>query len=265
MPQPIIFDQSLSTRFVQARQVFLRKLLPDIKEGLSLRTAADVGCGVGYFSRFLREMGFRVVAFDGREANIEEAKRRNPEIEFHVADVEDPALQKLGSFDLVLCFGLLYHLENPLQTLRNLCPLTDKLLLIESACIPGEVPILYLRDEVELEDQGIRCLVSYPSEGCLIKMGYRAGFPFVYRFTSLPVHEDFQVTLGRKRARTMLAASKVPLSFPFLALAEEPVNPPPSWPTARIGVPPILGRLEYFLRRPWPEKLATLRRRFGLG
>jgi 2-polyprenyl-3-methyl-5-hydroxy-6-metoxy-1,4-benzoquinol methylase len=136
MTGTFIFDQPIARDFVEARQAFLQKILPPMKAALDLRNAIDVGCGVGYFSEFLREMGFAVTAVDGRDENITEANLRHADINFQVRNVEDLRIRELGSFDLVLCFGLLYHLEHPMLAFRNLHPLTNKLLLIESACVP---------------------------------------------------------------------------------------------------------------------------------
>ena len=45
---------------------------------------------------------------------------------------EDPA--SLGTFDLTLCFGLLYHLENPMRT-AALHALTGEMLLLETQVV----------------------------------------------------------------------------------------------------------------------------------
>lgn len=221
MAKQFVFDQPHATRFVSARQAYLRKHLPELKEALSLKTALDVGCGVGHFSQFLKELGFEVTALDGREENIEEARRRHPGIQFHPVNVEDSRIREIGSFDLVLCFGLLYHLENPFGAIRNIARMTERLLLIESICLPEEEPFLYLRDEIDQEDQALRAIACYPSEGALIKMCYRAGFRFVYHPSTFPDHEDFCASLSRKRLRTMLAAARIPLDgFPFVPVRE---------------------------------------------
>src|SRR3990170_4576712 len=162
------------------RHTFLLRLLAQLS-GLSLHTALDAGCGVGYFSSFLRERGFKVVAFDGRADNVAEARRRNPEIDFRVADVESPEIFGFGAFDLVLCFGLLYHTENPFRVLRNLHAVTRSLLAIETMCFSGRSPALFLRDEGTVVDQGLRLVALYPTEVIVVAMLYRAGFPYVYR------------------------------------------------------------------------------------
>jgi SAM-dependent methyltransferase len=263
LSKAFVFDHPRSAAIVEARQALVRKLLPQFSAALELRTALDAGCGVGYFSGFLRDMGLEVEAFDARPENIEEARRRIRDIAFHVADIEDPNTEKLGSFDFVLCFGLVYHLENPVRAFRNLRALTQKLLLVESICLPGREPVLTLRDEMRLEDQGLNFLGCYPSESGLIKMAYRAGFPFVYCTTELPDHDDFRELIGRRRVRTMIAASKVPLNVPFLTLAPEPRTPVDPWSTDPTGLTKAFRRLTDFYEKPWPEKLSRLRRRYG--
>jgi hypothetical protein len=41
--------------------------------------------------------------------------------------VEDLSLRDIGTVDLVLSVGLLYHLENPFRAIRNFHALTGKL------------------------------------------------------------------------------------------------------------------------------------------
>lgn len=218
------FDNSFTQSYTTVRQDFAREFLAALRQQFPLSSAADIGCGVGYFSKFLSDLGFQVVAVDGREKNADEGRRRYPEITFLARNVEDPSLSGIGVFDFVLCVGLLYHLENPFRAIRNLYSLTDKVLLIEAMCAPGPEPNLHLLDEQEYEDQGLHYIAFYPTEPCLVKMLYRAGFPFVYSFKRLPEDEQFRTTLWRKKARTFLVASKIELTAPGLDLAIEPVR-----------------------------------------
>lgn len=264
MQKTWVFDAPHARRFTEARQSFLRLILPYFKQGLDLRTALDVGCGVGHFSTFLRDMGFQVTGVDGRAENVTEAQKRYPNIPFYIANVEDSSITHLGKFDLVLCFGLLYHLENPFAAMRNLYALTTKVLLIESMTVPEQRPVLILRDEGQSEDQGLHFIAFYPSESAIVKMCYQSGFPFVYRFLKLPDHEDFHASVWRRRVRTMLAASHLPLNFPFLELVTEPMDWSDPWETRMGKVLRFLQRLHRFLRKPWPEKVRSLRYRFKM-
>jgi 2-polyprenyl-3-methyl-5-hydroxy-6-metoxy-1,4-benzoquinol methylase len=101
---------------------------------------------------------------DGREENVAEARRRFPDIPFGEGDIEERAILQLGRFDLVLCFGLLYHLENPLLAIRNLHRLTEKCLLLESMCLPEESTWMLLRQEPDRDDQSLTDMACYASE-----------------------------------------------------------------------------------------------------
>jgi SAM-dependent methyltransferase len=216
------FDNDFTQRYTEVRQAFAKQFIADVRKQEELESAADVGCGVGYFSKFLSELGFQVVATDGREENVAEAKRRYPEITFIARNVECEELPHAGVFDFVLCFGLLYHLENPFRAVRNLYSLTGKLLLVETMCTPGDEPRMELLDEAPSEDQGLNYVAFYPTESCLIKMLYRAGFPFVYRFKKLPSDKKFETNLWEKKSRTFLAGSRIELTVPNVELVGEP-------------------------------------------
>jgi SAM-dependent methyltransferase len=201
------FDSELTQNYTRVRQTFISEFLDAINGQISLETAIDVGCGVGYFSRFLSERRLRVIAVDVREENANEGRRRHPEVTFLTRDIEDPTLPSIGKFDLVLCVGLIYHLENPFRAIRNLHALTDKVLIVESMCASGKEPIMKLVDEDPVDDQGLNYIAFYPTESCLVKMLYRAGFPFVYSFQDLPDDPVFHTSLWRRKQRTMLVAS----------------------------------------------------------
>jgi SAM-dependent methyltransferase len=221
------FDTDFTQRYTKVRQDFTGEFLAAVRQQTPLESAADIGCGVGYFSKFLSEMGFRVVAIDGRAENVAEGARRYPEITFLARNVEDAALPEIGMFDFVLCAGLLYHLENPFRAIRNLHSLTLKVLMVETMCAPGNESSLQLLDEYQVEDQSLNCVALYPTEACLVKMLFRAGFPFVYRFKHLPSDQQFNTSVWRKRARTIVAASKIELVAPNIELAWEPVRMTP--------------------------------------
>src|SRR5438067_8834216 len=164
-----------------------------------LRTAADVGCGFGYFTRTLLELGLDVTAVDGRAENVAETARRNPSARCETFNVEDPALGRIGPFDLVVCFGLLYHLENPLAAIRNLATLTGDVLLAESVCAPGAAPAAVLYEEDDDIDQGLNYVALIPTEALLVKALYRCGFAHVYRPLVWPDHEYFRATVAKHR------------------------------------------------------------------
>jgi len=265
LPSEFVFDLPHYRALDQARIEFLRGLLPQWKSDLQLTSALDVGCGVGHFAALLHELGFDVTAVEGRAENAEEARSRVAGLKVYVGEAEEIASVGIGSSDLVLALGLLYHLENPFRVVRQLRSVTRKLLVVESMCMDDPNPVLYLRDEGHGEDQGLRYVAFYPTEACLAKMLYRAGFPFVYRFLKLPAHPDFSASWRKHRVRTMLAASTEPLKVPYLAEMAEPATSEDPWISTVGGTWDKVARLGRFALKPWPEKMAALRRRRILG
>ncbi len=177
-----IFDQQHYDLLNSSRGEVVSRLLAEIKMPFGLRTAVDVGCGLGHFSGLLQSIGFEITGVDGRQQNVEEAQRRNPNIRFLRFDAEDPSLLSLGRFDLVFCFGLLYHLENPLLAIRHLRAMTEKVLLVEGVIFPGDEPTMGLVDEGPSRTRPqSHCVLS--TEACLQKM---LTVPDFDSFTALP-------------------------------------------------------------------------------
>jgi SAM-dependent methyltransferase len=256
-----IFNIKLYQEINTARGAVLGELLADVREKLDLRTALDVACGAGYFTGLLRSARLDSMGIDGRQTNIDECARRFPGVRFECFDAEDRAIRDLGRFDLVLCFGLLYHLENPMLAIRNLQALTGTLLLVESVVFPGEQPVMGLVDEARSNDQGLNYFAFYPTEPCLQKMLFKAGFAHVYKFSVLPDHGTYRHSKGSPRVRAMLAASHRPLGTRLLEAVEEPRIYFAPWDAASVAAShDSLGKLRRFTQKPLPEKLKTIQR-----
>jgi FkbM family methyltransferase len=257
------FDQPHYRQINQARASTIRNVIARLAPVLHLHTAVDAGAGLGFFSQTLFECGLQVRAFDGREENAVESRRRFPHIHFDQADLQDRGILDLGQFDLVLCFGLLYHLENPLLAVRHLRGLTKKCLLLESMCVPDDKPSMLLREEPREDDQSLSDVAYYPSEGSLIKMMYRAGFAFVYRIAPLPDHDDFRDTREHRRKRTVLLASASPIDlFGFRLCAEDREARDP-WTKSQNPSPTssFINRLRSFASLPARKKYFALAHR----
>lgn len=106
-------------------------------------TCVDLACHEGYFSNLLAEKGCRsILGIDERAEHIEHAEliravhdRKNLAFRAGNVDTIDPA--KLGSFDVVLMYGLLYHLENPVGAIRLARALARRICLVETQVAPG--------------------------------------------------------------------------------------------------------------------------------
>jgi len=247
------FETVEAARINAARKSFLEECLSGLIVQGGVKRALDVGCGYGYFSNCLKSAKLHVVAFDGRRENVAEAKNQYPDIDFCVHDIENPSCLNLGSFDFVLGFGLLYHLENPFQAIRNLFALTDQYLLIETMIAPYRATASVLYEEPQSDNQGLRYLAWMPTESGFVKMLYQAGFEGVYHTTHLPEHEQFHSSLTRRKVRTVFLAVKRAEGVHELKLGKIKFRliPEPKIPISSLHVwDSLLGRLLRPLTEP---------------
>jgi SAM-dependent methyltransferase len=250
-----VFDMSHYQSLNPACAAVTKDLLSQFRERLGLQTVIDVGCGLGYFSGFLHSLGFQVTAVDGRGENVEKARQRFSQISFHTINAEDPTIRDLGRFDIVLCFGLLYHLENPFLAIRHLHAMASKLLLVESVILPGSEPTMGLVNEGPREDQGLNHIAFYPTESCLVKLMYQAGFPNVYRFDKMPDHPAYRAAGTLRRVRTMLVASQIELQSGLLKVAREARIPFSPWDaTTGPRKPNLLEKLRRYVNKPFSDQ-----------
>jgi SAM-dependent methyltransferase len=249
-----VFDQSHYDALNAAREGTLQRILPDLHQRLGLKTVLDLGCGLGHYAKFLQGHGLQVLGVDGRAENVEEARRRYPEINFELADAQDPKLTQLGKFDLVFCFGLLYHLENPFRVIRSIAAMASRLALVEGIVYPSPEPAMMLMDENQGGDQGLEYMAFYPSEVCLVKMLRRSGLQQCFTPVQMPEHPEYHVGANGFRRRTVLAASPTAVSSPVLSAWSEPTPEFSPWAMmplypARGRMAPLYGAMDRLLNR----------------
>jgi SAM-dependent methyltransferase len=210
----IVFNDTAASLINKARIDHLASLDLAI-EG---KRVLDVGCGVGHFTDFYTRKGCSVVGIDARYENIEEMAERYPTIEGHVADVQSFPLSRFGQFDVIHCYGLLYHLENPVAALRNISVVCDDLLILETIICDSSLPVLVAADEALQANQAISGIGSRPSPSFVAMALNRVGFPYVYMTLTLPDHpdfhfewqNDFSTTRGKNNMRCVFVASRTP-------------------------------------------------------
>jgi SAM-dependent methyltransferase len=183
-----VFDAPNAVALNQARIANLASMgLP-----LAGKRVLDIGCGVGHLGARLAEMGSSVVCVDGRESNIASLRTRYPRLEAHVGNVETEELSRFGRFQIVFCYGLLYHLENPLQSLRNMASVCDEMVLLETIICDHELALVRVEDESTDVNQALGGIAGRPTPHYVVLALNRVGFPFVYAPVTPPEHEDFR-------------------------------------------------------------------------
>ena len=121
----------------------LRLARVQLPASLAGRTVLDIGAWDGFFSFESERRGAaRVVAADyyswhgggwGAKAGFELAREAlGSRVEDVDVDVMDISPERLGTFDVVLFLGVLYHLRHPLLALEKIAAVTNGLLILET-------------------------------------------------------------------------------------------------------------------------------------
>lgn len=152
----------------------------DLPQDLHGKRVLDVGAWDGWFSFECERRGAQVVAVDCVELDtFLEAKRLlNSSVQYLTLDVDELSVSRLGRFDIVLFFGVLYHLRHPLAGLERVLQLSTDRVLVESFVIESEnrtIPsVMEFYEGTELGGQ----LDNWcgPSPECLLALCRSAGF-----------------------------------------------------------------------------------------
>ncbi|MDX1500784.1 MAG: methyltransferase domain-containing protein [Thermoanaerobaculia bacterium] len=98
----------------------------------------DVACNAGGFSvEAARSGAAEVVGIDIVDRYLEQARFLQSaldldQVSFRKMRIEELSPDREGTFDVVFCFDVLYHLENPILALRSLTGVTRGLLVLET-------------------------------------------------------------------------------------------------------------------------------------
>ncbi len=176
---------------------YLRHNARRLKHLASLRipvagmSVLEVGAGIGDHSHYYLDRGCVLTITEARPENLKYLRRRYPACNVQFLDMEHPSPIEGSPFDVVHCYGLLYHLSNPAQALEFLARNTRTLLFLETRVSFGADDSINLTQEVQ----------SFPSDaysgtGCRPARTWlfdklQELFKYVYLPKTQPCHEEF--------------------------------------------------------------------------
>lgn len=211
---PTVFDMPHTVALNKAELEHLATL------GLPLgdKTVLEVGAGVGKLTHFFIERRCDVVSTDGRPENVEEMKRRClGQMKIEIVNLMDPHSHSfLGTFDIVFCYGVLYHTSDPAMVLRDLAEACDEVLLLSTCVWPEDIDGVVDRWEHKGRDQSLSHAGCRPGRPWVMAR-LRGHFPHVYHTVTQPDHPQYRLEwpagLIRKKelVRSIFVASRIPL------------------------------------------------------
>ena len=179
--------ENTDTKTSRNYQMWVSSIIP---ENLENKTVLDIGAADGYYSFLCESRGAKkVVAVDWTEfpGFTVTHKVLNSKVEFRKLVIDDSTIgftkikSQVGTideikekFDVVLLFGVLYHIPSPIMVIQKLFKNTS-MLLIASHIIDSKEPAMYYYPEGSLTP-GDTTNWWVPTPSCLTDIGKRIGF-----------------------------------------------------------------------------------------
>jgi hypothetical protein len=151
----------------------------------------EVGAGIGDHSHYYIDRGCDITITEARPANLKFLKIRYPACKVQALDMERPSRVEGSPFDVIHCYGLLYHLNNPAQAVEYFAKTAGKMLLLETCVSFGAGDHVNLTNEPQASPTQ-----AYSGTGCRPTRSWvfnklREVFKYVYLPKTQPCHAEF--------------------------------------------------------------------------
>ena len=175
-----------------------------IPRDLTGKRVLDIGAWDGWFSFEMEKRGAKVLALDYAEQTRFKVARDllGSHVDYQIGDITRISPRDIGRFDIVLFFGVLYHVKHPVLALETVCDLSTDMAFIESYVSDDGTnleapPVMEFYETTELRGQFDNWVG--PNTSCLLAFCRTAGFARV-QFESVIDHRA-HVTCFRKWGR----------------------------------------------------------------
>ena len=211
--------------------------LASLRLPLRGKSVLELGAGVGDLATFFLDRDCTLVSIEPRPENcaifadmmaslIKAGYTRAQNGRLITGDVESLERLVSGTFDIVFCYGLLYHLKNPESMLTVMASRCTDLLLLETCVSFGrDESINSLNEPVSDPTQAFDGYGCRPTRSWIFNR-LKMLFPYVYVPCTQPAHDEFPLdwtapvqTSGYTRA--IFVGARAPLENPLL-LADLP-------------------------------------------
>jgi tRNA (mo5U34)-methyltransferase len=150
-----IFDAAHRNRHQQRVEYFFDTLVEFCGGSLKGKRILDLGCNAGFWSLKAINAGADFVhGVDGRQMHVDEANfvfeasEIDPSrYQFTLGDVLTKDFTELGSFDIVFCLGLLYHIAKPIEMFENVSKVSTDIMVIDTGISSLSGSVVELRKE----------------------------------------------------------------------------------------------------------------------
>jgi len=154
------------------------------------KSVLEVGAGIGDHTNYFLDRECQVTITEAREENLRHLRARFPESDVRHLDMEAPSLDG-QPFEIVYCYGLLYHLSDPDRAINFLAEKCSGMLLLETCISFGDTAEVRPMEESRRDPTQ-----AFSGAGCRPTRRWlfdklSSLFPYVYVPTTQPNHEEF--------------------------------------------------------------------------
>lgn len=154
------------------------------------KSVLELGAGIGDHTQFFVNRKCKITSTEGRPENLVVLKNRFPNIRTLLLDVDKPHVNFDEKFDIVYCYGLLYHLGNPFCAIEYMDKWCKSLLLLETIVSYNDgKSIDYCMDNLTDPTQSVSGEACRPSRKWIFDQ-LKSRFNFAYVPKSQPKFEE---------------------------------------------------------------------------
>lgn len=180
----------------------------------------EVGAGIGLHTHFFEEQECKITSTDGRRENVDAMRKNFPNRDIRLFNLLDfDSYSGFEQFDVIYCYGTLYHTPKPKEILEGLSFLCREMILLETCVSIGTHLSSHLVRESDSFDQAIGTIGCRPTRPWLMDV-LKNCYGYAYATKTQPRHPDFdldwQIPLKKQNRRAVFVGSKQPIKNPLL-------------------------------------------------
>jgi len=181
-------------------------------------TVLEVGAGIGDHTSYFIDRGCDVVTSEARQANFKILKARYPTIRVLYLDLDNPPTIFNEKFDIIYCYGTLYHLKKPSEAIKFMAICNKKMLLLSTCVSFGDKDLQNpCNEDVSHVTQSVSGVGCRPTRKWVFNQ-LKKYYQYVYLPTSQPNHEEFPLDWSKPELH------KAPLSRAVFIASREEIN-----------------------------------------
>jgi SAM-dependent methyltransferase len=187
------------------------------------KSVLEVGAGIGDHTHYFLDRGCRVTITEARDENLRLLRKRYPSMDIRRLDLENPCALIGAPFDVVYCYGTLYHLSNPASAIQSLSDNCSSLLLLETCVSFGnEISVNPVSENQRNPSQAFSGTGCRPTRPWVMRE-LQKYFEFVYVPITQPNHEEFPLDwtspdeYAARLTRAVFVGSRARIDTPVLS------------------------------------------------